>query len=187
MGLKTNLSEVVSFRDLMKKKAYLALLAVTLLAVISIHVHWTTNDNGTLLVIDNKPVDFLGTINNQWNRVTRTCSGVTRLSPQEEKFQTAQSLIRNYSPPSSQTAVIAGAWALESWTLVEVEFQDLLPAVVLIQTTDNQTQIVPNAVWSGYTQPWKAAPYIRNYIEQQVPQMPVALTRCFDPQSQSFN
>jgi hypothetical protein len=187
MGLKTNLSEVVSFRDLMKKKAYLALLAVTLLAVISIHVHWTKNENGTLLVIDNKPVDFLGAINNQWNRVTRTCSAVTRLSPQDEKYQIAELLIRNYSPPSSQTAVIAGAWAMESWILVEVEFQDLLPAVVLIQSTNNQTRIVPNAVWSGYTQPWTAAPYIRNYIEQQVPQLPVSLTRCFDAQSQSFN
>ena len=171
----------------MKKNAYLALLAVTLLAVISIHVHWTTNENGTLLFIDNKPVDFLGAINNQWNRVTRTCNAVTRLSPKDEKYQIAESLIRNYSPPSSQTAVIAGAWSIESWTLVEVKFKDLLPAVVLIQTTNSQPLIVPNAVWSGYTQPWAATPYIRSYIEQQVPQMPVALTRCFDPQSQSFN
>ena len=171
----------------MKKNVYLVLLAVTLLAVISIHVHWTTNENGTLLVIDNKPVDLLGAIHNQWNRVSRTCSAVTRLSPKDTKYQIAETLIRNYSPPSSQTAVVAGAWSMESWTLVEVEFQDLLPAVVLIQATENQTLIVPNAVWSGYTQPWAAAPYIRNYIEQQVPQLPVALTRCFDPQSQSFN
>jgi hypothetical protein len=171
----------------MKKNAYLALLAVTLLTVISIHVHWTTNENGTLLLIDNKPVDFLGAINKQWNRATRTCNAVTRLSPKDKKYQIAESLIRNYSPPSSQTAVIAGAWSIESWTLVEVEFKDLLPAVVLIQTTNSQPLIVPNAVWSGYTQPWTAAPYIRNYIEQQVPQMPVTLTRCFDPQSQSFN
>ena len=171
----------------MKKNVYLVLLAVTLLAVISIHVHWTTNENGTLLVIDNKPVDLLGAIHNQWNRVSRTCSAVTRLSPKDTKYQIAETLIRNYSPPSSQTAVVAGAWSMESWTLVEVEFQDLLPAVVLIQTTENQTLIVPNAVWSGYTQPWTAAPYIRNYIEQQAPQMPVALTRCFDTQSQSFN
>ena len=171
----------------MKKNVYLVLLAVTLLAVISIHVHWTTKENGTLLVIDNKPVDLLGAIHNQWNRVSRTCSAVTRLSPKDTKYQIAETLIRNYSPPSSQTAVVAGAWSMESWTLVEVEFQDLLPAVVLIQTTENQTLIVPNAVWSGYTQPWAAAPYIRNYIEQQLPQLPVALTRCFDPQSQSFN
>jgi len=171
----------------MKKKAYLALLAVTLLAVISIHIQWNTDENGTLMVIDNKPVDFLGAINNQWNRATRTCSAVTRLSTKDEKYQIAQSLIRNYSPPNSQAAVIAGAWAMESWTLVEVEFQDLLPSVVLIQTKDNQTHIVPNAVWSGFTQPWAAAPFIRKYLEQQVPQMPVALTRCFDPQSRSFN
>ena len=76
---------------------------------------------------------------------------------------------------------------MESWTLVEVEFKDLLPAVVLIQTTNSQPLIVPHALWSGYTQPWTAAPYIRNYIEQQVPHMPVALTRCFDPLSQPFN
>ena len=171
----------------MKKNVYLVLLAVTLLAVISIHVHWTTNENGTLLVIDNKPLDLFGAIHNQWNRVSRTCSAVTRLSPKDTKYQIAETLIKNYSPPSSQTAVVAGAWSMESWTLVEVEFQDLLPAVVLIQTTENQTLIVPNAVWSGYTKPWAAAPYIRNYIEQQVPQLPVALTRCFDPQSQSFN
>jgi len=176
----------VNYIDLMKK-AYLVLLAVTLLAVVSIHFQWTTDENGTLMVIDNKPVDFLGAINNQWNRATRTCSAVTRLSPSDEKYQIAQSLIRNYSPPNSKAAVIAGAWSMESWTLVEVEFQDLLPSVVLIQTTDNQTNIVPNAVWSGFTQPWVAGPFIRNYIEQQVPQMPVALTRCFDPQSQSFN
>ena len=176
----------MNYIDLMKK-AYLVLLAVTFLAVVSIHIQWTTDENGTLMVIDNKPVDFLGDINNQWNKATRTCSAVTRLSPSDEKHQIAQSLIRNYSPPNSKAAVIAGAWSMESWTLVEVEFQDLLPSVVLIQTTDNQTNIVPNAVWSGFTQPWVAAPFIRNYIEQQVPQMPVALTRCFDPQSQSFN
>jgi hypothetical protein len=169
------------------KKAYLVLLAVTLLAVVSIHIQWTTDENGTLMVIDNKPLDFLGAINNQWNKVTRTCSAVTRLSPSDEKYQIAQSLIRNYSPPHSKAAVIAGAWSMDSWTLVEVEFQDLLPSVVLIQTSDSQTNIVPNAVWSGFTKPWVAAPFIRNYIEQQVPQMPVALTRCFDPQSQSFN
>ena len=171
----------------MKKQSYLVLLALTLLAVVSIHVHWTTNENGTLLVIDNQPIDFLGAINNQWNRVTRTCSAVTRLSPKDTKYQIAEILIKNYSPPSSQTAAIAAAWSMESWTLVEVEFQDLLPAVVLIQTTDNQTHIVPNAVWSGYTKPWVAAPYIRNYMEQQVSKMPIALIRCFDPQSQSFN
>jgi hypothetical protein len=52
---------------------------------------------------------------------------------------------------------------------------------------NSQPFIVPHAVWSGYTQSWTAAPYIRSYIEQQAPQMPAALTRCFDPQSQSFN
>ena len=171
----------------MGKKAYLPLLALTLMAVVSLHVEWTTDENGTLLVIDNNRIDFFGSVNDQWNRVTRNCNAVTRLSPKDERYGIAESLIKNYSPPNSQSAMIASAWSMELWTLVEVEFKDLLPAVVLIQTTNGQSTIVPNAVWSGYTKPWAAAPHIRNYIEKQMPQMPVALTRCFDPQSLSFN
>jgi hypothetical protein len=102
-----------------------------------------------LLVVDNQEFDFIGGIHNKWNRYTRSCSSVTRLSPSEEKYQIAQSLIENYSPPNSKFATIASAWSADAWTLVEVKFTDLLPAVVLIQTKGDQHFIVPNAVWSG--------------------------------------
>ena len=106
----------------MAKKAYLPLLALTLMAVVSLHVEWTTDENGTLLVIDNNPIDFFGSVNDQWNRVTRNCNAVTRLSPKDERYGIAESLIKNYSPPNSQSAMIASAWSMELWTLVEVEF-----------------------------------------------------------------
>jgi hypothetical protein len=139
-----------------------------------------------LLVVDNQEFDFIGSIHNQWNRYTRSCNSVTRLSPSEEKYQIVQSLIENYSPPNSKFASIASAWSADAWTLVEVEFSDLLPAIVLIQTKGDQHFIVPNAVWSGYTKPWKSAPYIRKYIFNNAPGMPPALTNCFEPQSESF-
>ena len=46
------------------------------------------------------------------------------------------------------SAMIAGAWTVDTWTLVEFEFTDLLPAVVLIQTKEGKSFIVPTAVWS---------------------------------------
>lgn len=170
----------------MNKKAQLALLLSTLIAVLFLHIEWVTNENGTLLVVDNQEIDLIGSIKNQWNRTTRRCSSVTRLLPQEEKYQKAKFLIENYSPPQSKFATIASAWSADRWTLVEVEFTDLLPAVVIIQTKGDQQLIVPNAVWSGYTKPWKSAPYIRKYISSNAPDMPPALTNCFEPQSQSF-
>ena len=71
--------------------------------------------------------------------------------------------------------MIAGAWTVDAWTLVEVEFTDLLPAVVLIQTKEGKSFIVPTAVWSGYTKPWKSAPCIRKYITNNSSKVPLAL------------
>ena len=170
----------------MKKKALVALLSASLVAVFFLHIEWTSTENGILLIIDGREIDFFGTVNNQVNRLTRSCNAVTRLTPSQEKYYIALSLIKNYSPPNSMSAMIASAWTVESWTLVEVEFADLLPAVVLIQTNENQSYIVPNAVWSGYTIPWKSAPYIRQYISRNGVGVPQSLTECFEPKSQSF-
>ena len=170
----------------MQKKAPAALLMATLIAVFFVHIGLTTTENGTLLVVDNQEIDFLGSLGNQWNRLTRSCDAVTRLSPNEEKYQIAQSLIQNYSPPDSKSAMIASAWSADTWTLVEVEFAGLLPAVVIIQTKKNQSFVLANAVWSGYTKPWKSAPFIRKYISSNAHGAPPALISCFEPQSQSF-
>ena len=171
----------------MQKKAPAALLMVTLIAVFFLHIGLTTTENGTLLVLDNQEFDFLGTVNNKWNRITRNCNAVSRLSPHEEKYQIAQSLIENYSPPHSKSVMISSAWSADTWTLAEVEFADLLPAVVIIQTEANQSSILANAVWSGYTKPWKSAPFIRKYISSHAHDgAPPALISCFEPQSESF-
>jgi len=169
-----------------KNKASLVLLLLTLIAVLFLHVEWTTSENGTLLVVDNQEIDLVGAMRNEWIRLTRSCSAVSQLEPTHTKYQIAESLIKNYSPPNSESAKIASAWSAADWTLVEVEFSDLLPAVVLIQTKEGHSLIVPEAVWSGYTKPWKSAPFIRKYISKNRSAMPAALTDCFEPQSQSF-
>ena len=110
----------------MKKKASVTLLLLTLIAVLFLHIEWKTTENGALLVVDNQEIDFLGAVNNHWNRIARSCNSVARLTPTEEKYHIAQSLIESYSPPHSKSAVIASAWSDDAWTLVEVEFTDLL-------------------------------------------------------------
>ena len=170
----------------MQKKAPAALLMATLIAVFFLHIGLATTENGTLLVVDNQEFDLLGIVDNKWNRFTRNCNAVSRLSPNEQKYQIAQSLIQNYSPPDSKSAMIASAWSADTWTLVEVEFAGLLPAVVIIQTKENQSFVLANAVWSGYTKPWKSAPFIRKYISSNAHGAPSALISCFEPQSQSF-
>jgi hypothetical protein len=170
----------------MHPRVSLPLLALVICGVLLAHIHVVPTENGTLLSIDGRKVDVLGEIKNHWVTQTRNCKDVTVVSPDMVVYRQAQSLIQAYSPPSSQSAKIASAWSSGSWLLIEVEFDVLLPAVVTLKATSGEFTIVPNAIWSGYTQPWVAAPFIRDYLSRQAPDMPLDLVECFTPQSKSF-
>lgn len=169
-----------------KKRVSLAVLGLVFVGVVSSHVSWEHKDNGYLMVISGREVDFLGTLRNGLNRTWRSCERVSFLAAHDPRFVQAKATIQAYSPPQSSSAQLAGVWAAEDWTLAEVEFAQLLPAVVLMHTTNGATAIVPGAVWSGYTRPWKAAPHIRRYLSQQGGSAPRDLFDCFEPQSASF-
>lgn len=170
----------------MKIRTSVWVLLTLTLAITASHLGWTARDNGTLMVVDGREIDVAGIADDQWVRMTRNCSGVLRLRPADKNFETALSLIRAFSPPHSESVRLAGAWGMDQWVLAEAEFDDLLPAVVLINLSGLEPKIIGNAVWSGYTKPWKAAPFIRDYLVRQVPDLSPSLAACFDPQSLSF-
>jgi len=156
------------------------------LAVAVSHVGWTTLDNGVLLNLDGRQLDVVGMAKDRLTKISRNCSSVSRLQSVDKEYQSAVRLIIEYSPPHSQSVQISSVWATGKWTLAEAEFADLLPAVVLIDNSEVGPKIVGNAIWSGYTHPWKAAPFIRDYLSRQAPDVPVPLLACFDPQSRAF-
>ena len=170
----------------MRLKKSLILLSLTSVLVLSSHIGWIRDDLGILLTVDDRPIDVVGNFEDKLNKLTRNCGEVERLTVSNKQFQMAQSLIHDYSPPDSSNSNIASAWSVGTWILVEVEFKKLLPAVVLIQKADSEAAIVPNAVWSGYTNPYLPAPFIRKFLIQKLDSPPLALINCFEPQSDSF-
>ena len=171
----------------MKKKVAWTVLGLVLLGVVASHVSWEKKDNGYLLVIDGRDVDLLGKLRNDWNRAQRSCERVLFLTAQDPRYEEVKATIQAYSPPQSNSAKLAGVWAAGDWRLAEAEFDQLLPAVVLMHVVNDAPVIVPHAVWSGYTQPWKAAPHIRRYLALQGgDSVPTDLYDCFEPQSGSF-
>ena len=164
-----------------------AILVATLIGVALSHVEWSQADNGHLLVVDGRPVDVQGWLNNLLNRVQRDCTVVQTLQAQDPLLLAPLQALREHSPPASRSARVAGAWASDGWMLLEVEFDALLPAVVLMQKTGTNWALLPQGVWSGQTHPWQAAPLIRAYLSRQVASAPAALLACFDPQSVSLN
>ena len=163
------------------------MLSIVLIAVVASHINWIKDDLGYLLTIDGKPLDLIGNLKNEVTKATRNCESVVRVLPAQHKYQIAQTLINDYSPPDSSQAQIASVWSKDSWLLVEVEFKKLLPAVVLIQNANSAPFILVEGIWSGYTNPHKSAPFIRDYLSHQVDAIPAQLINCFDPQSKSFN
>ena len=171
----------------MKKKVALPLLAIVLLGVIASHISFKSADHSHLMVVDGIEIDVLGKIQNQWLSYTQNCKDVSQPQAGQANFQAIQNAIQSYSPPQSQSAKIASMWSLGDWTLAEVEFEALLPAVVTLQTNNKETKIVPRGIWSGHTKPWMAAPLIRTYLTTQVPEVPAKLLNCFIPRSKSFS
>jgi len=170
----------------MRLKKSLILLPLVSVLVLSSHIGWIRDDLGLLLTIDDRPVDIVGNVEDKLNTLTRNCREVNRLTVSSKQYQLAQSLIHGYSPPDSSNAKISSAWSMGNWILVEVEFKELLPAVVMIQKADSDAAIVPDAVWSGYTNPHLPAPFIRKFLRQKMHSPPLALINCFEPQSDSF-
>jgi hypothetical protein len=171
---------------MMRFRQSLILLAIASVFVLSSHISWIRDDLGFLLTIDERPVDVVGHFDDLLNKLTRNCGTVRRLSISDKEYQLALSLIDEYSPPDSRLSTIASVWSMGPWLLAEVEFQALLPAVVLIQRTDGDAFILPDAIWSGYTNPHLPAPFIRKYLVQKTDTPPLALIHCFEPQSHSF-
>lgn len=170
----------------MKKSTSISVLLMVIFAVGASHVGWTTLDNGTLLSLDGRRIDVLGIAKDRFTKLSRNCDSVSRMKPEDNAYQSAIRLIIEYSPPHSRSVQLASVWGAGKWTLAEAEFGDLLPAVVLIDNSEGEPRIVGNAIWSGYTHPWKAAPFIRDYISRQAPGVPLSLLACFDPQSRAF-
>ena len=172
----------------MNNKALFLLMIIVVLGVALSHLGLRDDDNGTLLLIDNRPVDIKGEVNNIWVNLRRDCSSLIQLEPSDKQYYKVKNLIQSYSPPSSASAKLFTIIEYRGWLLAEAEFDDLLPAVILIksETPYKDLQIIPNAIWSGFTKPWKSAPYIRGYISRQQPDVPQNLLDCFEPKSNSF-
>jgi hypothetical protein len=165
----------------MKPHVALSALIVTFIAVTVSHLDWVQADGGHLLVVDGRPVDAEGWLRNQFNSLHRNCAEVKVPKQDDERLALALRTLREYSAPASQSARLVAASVRGDWMLLEVEFETLLPAVVVMQKTGSNWVIAPRGIWSGQTYPWLAATTIRAYLARQVESVPSDLLACFDP------
>lgn len=167
----------------MKPRMVIVLLLATAIGVTLSHLQVQATDHGFLLDVDGRPVDVQGWWSDTVNGLQRDCTRVQHLPAQDAQLGPALRALQEESPPASRTARITGAWMASPWLLVQAEFDELLPAVVLLQLRGGAWTVVPQGVWSGQTHPWRAGPLIRAYLQSRVPGAPATLLSCFEPQA----
>ncbi|MEY4466270.1 MAG: hypothetical protein RIR21_63 [Pseudomonadota bacterium] len=171
---------------MMNKKVSITLLLLLVPALVLTHVSWSQKENGLMFNVDGREVDFVGIFKNKWRMATNSCKTVTELKSEDHKFSMIKAAIQSYSPPDSIPIKVIYVWTSGTWAVAEVEFENLLPAVVVINNLDASATVVADAIWSGTTAPWKSGPFIRAYLGQKASDMPDALLNCFELQTSSF-
>ncbi len=164
----------------MKRHVALVALVVTAAVVIDLHVDWRRADNGVLMRVGEHDVDVWGQMRQAWAGFSRRCGRVQTLRAGDPVWERAQTTIRDYSPPDSRSAQVVDLIRQDDWLLAQVVSDRLMPAVVALKIDGPDIALVPRGVWSGNTAPWVAAPWVRDYLRRQVPQLPPALTDCLE-------
>lgn len=162
----------------MKRHVAAIVLALTAAVVIDLHVDWRRADNGVLLRVGEQDIDAWGHARETWVRLTRRCGTVQALRAGDPAWEAVQAAVRAYSPPDSQSAQVAALSRQGDWLLAQVVSDTLMPAVVTLRLQGSVPSLEPRGVWSGNTAPWLAAPWIRDYLRRQIPQLPQALADC---------
>ena len=170
----------------MKKHVALTLLAITALGVLNAHVDLPVQDGRRFVLAQGRLHDVIGWAEDTWTRTWRSCDKVLALPDASEIAQRTLLALRAFSPPDSRSARLRQLHAMDDWLLAEVEFDTLSPALVPLKMEGGTPVVIGEAIWSGSTEPWRAAPLIRRHVRTRAPQMPKALTDCLDPMGALF-
>ena len=161
----------------MKKHVALTVAVLTALLVLDSHIDLVQRDARMALQVNGRLHDVQGWWAETGNRVLRRCTAVQPPAPADA--QALLGAVRAYSPPDSQDGRLVQAWQLQRWAVAEVHFSRLKPTLVVLQQ-DADWRVLPQAVWSGSTAPWRVNDFVRRYLQRQAPEVPPALLACVD-------
>lgn len=171
----------------MKKKTSVIVLMLLIPTVVLMHVSWRHEDNGLLFNVDGRDVDVVGAFTDWARTATNRCQMVHALPSDDPRLGRIQAVIQSYSPPDSMEIRDIHVWTTSHWAIAEVEFQQLLPAVITLRDVDtDHPAVVEGAIWSGATAPWKSGPRIRSYLKSRSSDTPQDLLDCFEFQTKHF-
>ena len=162
----------------MKRHVAAVVAVLTSVVVIDSHVDWVRLDGRGLLQVNGQLFDGRGWAAEQVLAWQRDCSALPNLPPDSPTGLSVLDVIQKHSPPDSLSARALQLRQMGDWSLAEVGFDTLKPALVVLRLQNGQWQVQDRAVWSGSTAPWHSGDFVRRYLHRQAPELPQALLAC---------
>jgi len=162
----------------MKRHVAAVVVALTAWLVIDSHVDWVHQDGRRLLEVSGQRWDLRGWAAEQLLQLRRDCTPVSRWPPESPIARAVLPVIQQHSLPDSQRARWLPLQLLGDWSVAEVDFDTLKPTLVVLRLQAGQWRVQDQAVWSGSTAPWHSGDFVRRYLRQQAPDLPLALLAC---------
>jgi hypothetical protein len=162
----------------MKRHVAATLLGVLGFLIIDSHIDWVHQDDAALLEINGQKFDVQGWWVERWRQWHQDCRSVHKEATHTATAHAILNTIEQHSPPDSQQARLLQLHWQADWAIAEVAFKTLNPSMVVLRQHGGVWRIQDNAVWSGSTAPWQTAHFVRRYLHQQAPEMPLALLHC---------
>lgn len=167
----------------MKKHVALPMAVLMALVLLDSHVDLVERDGRKALLVNNRLHDVQGWLAETGNRLVRRCDQPP--TPADADARAWLDAVKQFSPPDSLDARLVRSWQLQDWAVVQVHFPHLKPALVVLQN-DPDWQVLPQAVWSGSTAPWRVNDFVRRYLQQQAPAVPAGLLACVEVEPLDF-
>jgi hypothetical protein len=156
----------------------IAVAAVSLLACALAIVQKV--DDGYLIVIGDRFIDPVGEVKLALTRHTRNCALVVRHSADAPRVAALKRFIDGKG--ADEKSLPRAAWTYGDWVLVESDFVNREPAIVLLKS-DGHARYVVASIYGGSAAPFNEAQAIHEQFHQEAPGAPTQLIDCYEPAS----
>jgi hypothetical protein len=156
---------------------------LTLVALVLVYRCVEKVDDGYIISTGNSVFDPIGELKLAYTRATRDCSAVQKMGQAEMLAALAKSNLQIKSAeanPKPRAGSKQGAWML-----VETDFENLEPAVILLESTANTYKVA--SVYGGTAAPYNDVQVIHSHLSHQAREAPQQLINCYEPAGPPFD
>ncbi len=151
-------------------------------SAVVMYSHVERVDDGFIIATKTGVMDPIGELKLAFTRATRDCTAVKEVSSAEILAALAASKVVKINDANPKPRA---GWKQDAWLLVEVDFDSLEPAILLIEHVASNYTVA--ALYGGTAAPFNDVQVIHSYFSRKQSAAPRQLINCYEPVGPPFD